>query len=192
MNKYILKSTLTAAGVLAVIGTVGAQAYTSHEQTGQVAEQQPVQQSGTPTDTVVGLQDPWDAMHEDMMRMQTHMQQMFNSAYHNFHTMGAGGRSVNAKVTLEEHGDNYIVRADIPGADESDINVNLDGRLLSISPQSQGAEKQTKDDGQIIRQESYANSFQQAFTLPGPVKANSMHTRFKDGVLTVTIPKATS
>ena len=37
MNKYILKSTLTAAGVLAVIGTVGAQAYTSHEQTGQVA-----------------------------------------------------------------------------------------------------------------------------------------------------------
>jgi HSP20 family protein len=85
-----------------------------------------------------------------------------------------------------------LVKADIPGAKESDISINLDGRLLSISAQTQTSEEQSSDNGQTIHEERYASSFQQAFTLPGPVQASGMHSQFQDGVLTVTIPKSTS
>jgi HSP20 family molecular chaperone IbpA len=42
----------------------------------------------------------------------------------------------------------------------------------------------------VTRQESSSSAFQQAFTLSGPVDASGMHSQYKDGVLTVTIPKA--
>jgi hypothetical protein len=59
----------------------------------------------------------------------------------------------------ENHGQASI------GAKEDDIAVNLDGRLLSISSQTQGREKQTADNGKVTRQKRYSGSFQQAFTL---------------------------
>jgi HSP20 family protein len=192
MNKHMLKPTLIAVGVLAVIGTVGAQPYYSHKRAEHVAAQQATPQSESSTAPVVGSRDPWGAMHADIMRMQAQMDQMFNSAFRDIHTVGADGQQTSAKVTLEEHGDDYVVKVNVPGANESDIDVNLDGSLLSISSQSQGVEKKTADNGKVVSQESYANSFQQAFTLPGPVNAAGMQTQFKDGILTVTIPKATS
>jgi HSP20 family molecular chaperone IbpA len=192
MNKPMLKRTLIAVGVLAVIGTVGAQAYYSHELAERVAAQKSIIQSGTTIVPGGEWSDPWTAMRTEMMRMQEQMDQMYNATFRDFHPTGGAGQKANVQVTLEEQGNDYVVKANIPGAKESDIDVNLDGRLLSISSQSQGREKQTGDNGQVIRHESYASSFQQAFTLPGPVNATGMQSHFKDGVLTVTIPKATS
>jgi HSP20 family protein len=192
MNRQNAKRTVLAVAVLALVGTVGAQTYYTHELAERVTAQETAQRSeGTATPDVV-LRDHWAAMHADIMRMQAQMDKLFNSSFDDFHAVGLGGQQVKAPVTLEEQGNNYVVRADIPGAKEGDINVNLDGRLLSISNRSQGGEKQTADNGQVVRQESYARSFQQAFTLPGPVNASGMQTHLQDGVLTVTIPKITS
>jgi HSP20 family protein len=126
-----------------------------------------------------------------MMRMQARVDRMFDDASQGVHTIPDNAfQPGGGKVTLEERDGNYLVKADIPGAKESDVDVNLDGRLLSISSQTQGQEKQTADNGQVTRQESYSSSFQQAFTLPGPVNASGMRSQYRDGVLTVTIPKA--
>jgi HSP20 family protein len=189
MNKHILKPTLITIGFLGVIGAVGTQAYYSHELADRLAAQEsaPVLQS-TAAPGAHPL-DPWAAIHADMMRMQAQMDQAFNGTFRDMHGTGLGGQDANAQVTVEEQGDNYVVKADIPGAKESDINVNLNGRLLSISSATKGGEQQKADNGQIVRQESYASSFQQALTLPGPVNASGMQTQFRDGILTVTIPK---
>jgi HSP20 family molecular chaperone IbpA len=192
MNKRMLKKSLIAAALLGVVGAVGAAAYHSHESAERVAGEQSAPQSESTPGSGVELRDPWAAMHADMRRMQAQMDQMFAFAFGDSRAAEPVGQQAKAQVTLEEQDGNYVVKADIPGASESDINVNLDGRLLSIFSSSQGGEKQTADNGQVIRQESYASSFQQAFTLPGPVNASGMQTRFKDGVLTVTIPKVTS
>jgi len=190
MNKPILKRSLVAAGLLALIGGVGAQTYYTHELAQRVAQQQSVHPIPGPLGPDDGWWDPWESLHGDMMRMRAEMDQAFDNAFRDFHARGFGEPVDEAKITLDQKGDNYVVTAQIPGADEKDIRVNLDGRLLSISSRIQGTEKQTADNGQVTRRERYASSFERAFTLPGPVNATGMHTGFKDGVLTVTLPKA--
>lgn len=191
MNRRLLTRTLIAVGVLAVVGTAGAQAYYTHQLAERVAARDAAPW-GEITAPAAHPMDPWAAMDTDIRHMQAQMDRMLNAAFRDVPAAGWVGQPGDAKVTLNDKGDDYVVKAVIPGAKKSDINVNLDGRLLSISSQSQGAEKQKADNGRVIRQEDYASSFQQAFTLPGPVNAAGMKTQFEDGKLTVTIPKATS
>lgn len=192
-NRSSLSRNLMAIALLGAFGAAGAQTDTPAEAATQGAPQATPQQAERTPAPRFEWRDPWAALHADMMRMQAQMDQMFNGALSDVNAGGVGNvQQSEPMVTLEEQGDSYVVKAEIPGASEGDINVKLDGRLLSISSQSQGGEQQTAENGQVIQQESYASSFQQAFTLPGPVEATGMQTRFRDGVLTVTLPKLTS
>lgn len=191
MNKQTFKQPLIAVGLLVLVGTVGAQTYYTHELARRVAAIDTEDPAATMPAPIAGQWDPWTTLHADMTRMQERMDRMFDSGFQNIYAVPRVAlQPVGDKVTLKDQDGNYVVKADIPGAKESDIAVNLDGRLLSISSQTQGREKQTADNGQVARQESYSSSFQQAFTLPGQVDASGMHSQYKDGVLTVTIPKA--
>jgi HSP20 family protein len=185
MNKPTVKRSLVAVGLLALIGAVGAETYYTHE----VAQKERAEPPATWAEPGEGWWDPWAGLHADMMRMRVEMDQAFDDAFREFHARGFEGPVSEAKITLDEKPDKYIVKAQIPGADKNDIRINLDGRLLSISSRIQGTEEQTADNGQVTRRESYARSFERAFTLPGPVNATAMHSDFQDGVLTVTLPK---
>jgi HSP20 family molecular chaperone IbpA len=194
MDKHSFTRPLITIGLLVLVGAVGAQTYYTHElakrvsgdDTGNVPEQSQV----TPHN---GNSDPWTVMQQEMLRMRTEMNKMFDHSFQDFQDLSPQGiMPGNANVSLEDQGNNYVVKADIPGAKENDIQVNLDGRLLSISAQTQGSQEQKTDNGKVIREENYASSFQRAFTLPTAVNAAGMHSQFHDGVLTVTIPKATS
>ncbi len=191
MNKRLLQKTLVAVGVLALVGTVGAETY-SHELTELSVTQEATPQAATTPDQGTELSGPWAAMRADMMDMQAQMDQLFNAGFADAHAVGLDGQQTIAQVNLKEQGNDYVVTANIPGASKDDINVKLDGRLLSISSRFHGGEKQTADNGQVIQQESYASNIQEAFTLPSPVNASGMHTQYQDGTLTVTVPKATS
>jgi HSP20 family protein len=191
MDKQAFKQPLIAVGLLALVGAVGAQAYYTHELAHRVAATDTEDPTATMPAPIAAQWDPWTTLHADMMRMQERMDRMFDSGFQNIYAMPhVMPQSAGSTVTLEDQDGNYVVKADIPGVKEGDIAVKLDGRLLSISSQTEGQEKQTADNGQVTRQESYSSSFQQAFTLPGPIDASGMHSRYKDGVLTVTIPKA--
>jgi HSP20 family protein len=189
MNRKIVKRSLIGLGLLAIVGAAGAAVYT-HE----VAEQQKSEQNAPIAEqTDDGWSDSWAALHSDMMRIQEDMNHQWAQAMDEFHHLpGATQMPASGSIQLKDQGDKYVVTANIPGASEHNINVNLDGRLLSISSQTQGADKTTNDQGQVIEQDRYTSTYQQAFTLPGPVNAVGMHTNFKDGLLTVTIPKLTS
>jgi HSP20 family molecular chaperone IbpA len=183
MNKRILKRSLATAAVIAVIGVVGAEAYSAEQEAANTTE-----------DTVVITEatDPWLALHADMMRMQAQMDQLMSSNMHQMQMMGWDNPADHSQVTLEDQGDNYLVKAKIPGVNENNIDINLNGRLLSLSSQTQGTEQLTSDQGKVTQKDQYVSTYQQAFTLPGPVKASGMKTQFKDNSLTITIPKATS
>jgi len=191
MNMQTFKQPLIAVGLLVLVGAVGAQTYYTHELARRVTASETQAPALSLAGQSTGQADPWMAMHADMMRMQERMDRMFDNGFQNIYSMpGVALQPVGDKVALTDQDGNYVVKADIPGAKESDIAVNLDGRLLSISSKTQGQEKQSADNGQVTRQERYSSAFQQAFTLPGPVNASGMHSQYQDGVLTVTIPKA--
>ena len=202
MNKRLITAGVTVGAVL-LIGSVSADAYYTHELAERVAARNvattpadPLSGSAlpsTPPGTPLGshaANDPLAAMTAQMARMQKQMDKMFNSAFQNPGGMDFVDGQGSAQVSLNEKGKDYVVTAKIPGAKKGDINVRLSGRLLTLSSKEESSNSKTANNGQLSQQEQYASSFQQAFTLPGPVNASEMKSTFKDGVLTLTIPKA--
>lgn len=202
MNKRLITTGVTVGAIL-LIGSVSADAYYTHELAKRVAAQNV---ATTPADPSSGstlhstspgsslapraANDPFAAMNAQMERMQKQMDKMFNSAFQNPSGMDFVDGQGSAQVSLNEKGKDYVVTAKIPGAKKGDINVRLSGRLLTLSSKEEGSNSKTANNGKLTQQDQYASSFQQAFTLPGPVNASKMQSTFKDGVLTLTIPKA--
>lgn len=203
MNKRrTLNQSLITIGVLGLLGAAGAATYaaqTAGKQAGtstnppQSAEQPFGASPSTRVPPGHGNWDPWLEMH----RMQERIDSLFAESWTRMEAEMAGLEPIVAvpsegEVTLKEEKNDYLVTAKLPGVKEGDLNVSLDGRLLRISAQSQSQERDTADNGQVVREEDYASSIQRAFTLPGPVDASKMQTQFGGGVLRVTIPKAAS
>jgi HSP20 family protein len=76
---------------------------------------------------------------------------------------------------------------EVPGLKREDIGVSLQDGALVIS----GERKAGKVEAgvEVHRQERFYGKFQRALTLPGPVTADKVKADYKDGVLTVTLPK---
>lgn len=94
----------------------------------------------------------------------------------------------NPKVDVFEK-DNYIVvKADIPGIDEKNLNVELEDHVLTISgTREEEHEKKEKNYHRIER--SYG-SFCRSVTLPDTIAADKIDANYKKGVLTINIPKS--
>jgi HSP20 family protein len=91
-------------------------------------------------------------------------------------------------IDVYEDKDNITVRAELPGMKQEDIEVSLQGDTLIIS----GERKQEEEhkEGQTYRAERFFGRFQRSLTLPQPVDASKIQASYKDGVLTITLPKS--
>ena len=87
-----------------------------------------------------------------------------------------------------ENKDNFVVKAELPGMKKEDINVSLHDGSLIISGERKS---ETHDEGtEIYRAERFFGKFQRAVSLPVTVAAHKVKADYKEGVLTVTLPKA--
>ena len=91
-------------------------------------------------------------------------------------------------VDIEEEEDKYVIKADLPGVDKKDIDVKLENGVLSIRGEKQ-TESETGKGTKRHRTERFHGSFARSFTLPDAVKADKVDASYKDGVLSLTIPK---
>jgi len=141
---------------------------------------------------------PFDARtwnpYEEIQRMQRDMDRMFNNTFDRFNSspdfqhLFRYGIST-PEIDVREDDSQYTVIVNLPGTDESDISVKLDGQKLTIKGE-QNYEKQNKDAmGNMIFRERRSGAFQRSITLPEPVRQNEMKTQVENGVLTITIPK---
>ena len=90
-------------------------------------------------------------------------------------------------VDVYEDKENFVVKAELPGMKKEDIDVSLHDGSLSIS----GERNEEKvENGEVYRSERYFGRFQRTVALPASVNAAQIKAQYKDGVLTVTLPKA--
>jgi HSP20 family protein len=91
-------------------------------------------------------------------------------------------------VDVEEGKDEVIVRAEVPGMTKEDISVTLQDNVLTL----RGEKKQEKKEkgATFHRVERSYGSFVRSFTLPTLVQADKVKAAYKDGVLTINLPKA--
>lgn len=90
-------------------------------------------------------------------------------------------------VDILEKDGNLILRIEIPGLEEKDIDLRLDGKTLTI----QGERRPEGDtDGYNYRQvESFYGSFSRSFDLPDSVDRDRISAAFRNGVLAITLPQ---
>ena len=102
--------------------------------------------------------------------------------------LSAADGAPRMRVDLSEQDEHYVVKADIPGVRKEDIDVRIDGNLVTLSAQSK-SEKEERDDGRVLfkeRQEGYAS---RSFALDCPVDEARSDARYEDGILTLNLPK---
>jgi len=90
-------------------------------------------------------------------------------------------------VDIQEKNEEYVVKAELPEVDKRDVKVTVEENLLTI----QGERKQEKEekDLKFHRVERSYGTFLRTFTLPEYVDGQKVTADFKDGVLTVHLPK---
>jgi HSP20 family protein len=92
------------------------------------------------------------------------------------------------RMDIEETEDSYLVRADLPGIDKKDLKVSLNDNVLTIKGERKHENEEKSKN--VFRMERTYGNFQRTCTLPAKVKSNDIKADYKDGVLTVTLPKA--
>ena len=90
-------------------------------------------------------------------------------------------------LDVYEDKDNYTVKTELPGMKKEDIEVSLHEGTLSISGERKSESKH--EDAEVYRAERFFGRFQRTVTLPSTVAADKVKAAYKDGVLTITLPK---
>ena len=91
-------------------------------------------------------------------------------------------------LDVHEDKDSFCVRLELPGMKREDIEVSLQDGSLIISGERK--EEKVNEETTVHRQERYYGKFSRALTLPTAVAGDKVKAQYRDGILTVTLPKA--
>ncbi len=116
-------------------------------------------------------QSPWSGL-------ETEIDRLFETALTSF---SDASTSTHFPVDLYEDNDNTYVRAELPGVNRDEINVEMVEDFLTIS----ATRKTPATDGQA--EQSF--SFSRSVNIPEEVQADKVSAAYENGVLTVTLPK---
>lgn len=101
---------------------------------------------------------------------------------------GEGVEAPQIKVDVNENDGAYTVKAEIPGVRKEDIDVRIDGAVVSLSAEVK-KEKEEKQGERVLRSERAYGYASRSFTLGSEVDAGKVQAKYESGVLTLTLPK---
>jgi HSP20 family protein len=127
----------------------------------------------------------------DFTRARGDIDRLFERFFDDVRAFGAHGegRAV-VRLDVAEYADRYQVRAELPGVDPEQLELELDGANLTLAGTKPRA---FADDGdQVLHRETAAGDFRRVVEFPLPVDADGVNARFEHGVLLVDVPKASA
>ncbi|HEY9902684.1 MAG TPA: Hsp20/alpha crystallin family protein [Candidatus Sericytochromatia bacterium] len=92
-------------------------------------------------------------------------------------------------LELAEAGDNFVLKAQLPGIDPKDIDVQVTPEAISISGERRY--ENTDEKPGYVRSEFRYGKFHRVLTLPAHIENDSVQAEYKDGILMLTLPKVT-
>ena len=130
----------------------------------------------------------WEPARE-LNTLQNEMNRLFNTFVDTPLPNGgaAGQRRWLPAMDLAETENDFVLRADLPGVSEEDVNIELEDSVLTISGQRKSEHEEHKEG--FHRVERGYGSFTRSLTLPEGVNAEAIKASFDRGVLEVRIPK---
>ncbi len=124
----------------------------------------------------------------DVFSIQDEVNRLFDSFFTRAPLRGDLAPVFTPAVDIEETGDEFVLRVDLPGMSQKDVKVSLMGDTLTI----RGERKQESDrkDGNMHRIERVYGSFERSFQLGTPVRGDKVKAQYHEGVLEIHVPKA--
>ena len=99
------------------------------------------------------------------------------------------GEEWTPAVNFFEKDGKYQVTADLPGMKKDDISVTFEDGMITISGKKEESSKEEENASYYMKETRYG-SFSRSFKVPGEVHADKVEATYKDGVLTVILPKS--
>ncbi|HEY7342779.1 MAG TPA: Hsp20/alpha crystallin family protein [Ktedonobacterales bacterium] len=133
----------------------------------------------------------WEPLR-DMMSLRDAMERLIQESF--LRPAGSILPAMRGAMPLDviERGDAYEIRASLPGIKPEDVQITVQGDVLTIrgATTSEQERKDDHDDENWILHERRSGSFYRSLTLPAPLDADRATARFEQGVLVLEIPKA--
>ncbi|MGB7061924.1 MAG: Hsp20/alpha crystallin family protein [Candidatus Zixiibacteriota bacterium] len=124
----------------------------------------------------------------DVVSVQDEMSRLFDDIFGQRSTRVQWTDGVwNPSVDITEDKDSVVVRAEMPGLNKDDIKISVQDSILTLK----GEKKQEKEEKETDyhRIERSYGSFCRSFQLPTTVRADKIKANYKDGVLSISLPK---
>ena len=130
------------------------------------------------------LLTPFTALQQEMNKLFDDLRGGWGSHPVSFEQLG----DFHAKVDIKDNDKDLVVSAELPGVEMKDISIALNQNSLVLKGEKK-VEKEEKEKGYYRMERSYG-SFYRAIPLPCEVERENIDAVYKDGVLTVTLPKS--
>jgi HSP20 family protein len=132
---------------------------------------------------------PWRPLRE-LEEMERHLEDVFGRPF-----LSAAWRRIPMEemgwapaIEVFEKEDKFVVKAELPGMKEEDIDVSVVGDTLTLKGEKK-AETEVKEEDYYCCERSYG-SFSRSIALPSNVDTKKIEASFEDGVLEISLPKA--
>lgn len=137
-------------------------------------------QNGSPT--------LWDPFHM-LETLQDDMNRLFDFSFSKWPEKSTGllQGGWSPAIDIYDEKDELIVKADLPGLTKDDIEVTIEGNILTLKGEKKHEEKTKEKD--YVREERFYGAFHRAIALPTSVDADKVKAAYKNGVLELTLPK---
>lgn len=140
---------------------------------------------GNRTGRNVAARDPFTALQTEMNRLFDDLWQGLGAGAP---AAGAGGALAAPQIDLQEDDENLYVVAELPGMSEDDVELTYNDGVLRIAGEKK-AEHEDQDRQVHVTERAYGR-FERQIPLHRAVNEEQISAAFKDGVLTVTLPKS--
>ncbi len=119
-----------------------------------------------------------------LMDMRDELNQLFGDLGF---TNDDGERFWAPSVDIAEESDKLVMTAELPGVDKKDVKINLHENVLTIEGEKTRS-FENKQEKFYSNERSYGK-FSRSFSLPAKIDASRIEAAYKDGILTITLPK---
>lgn len=137
--------------------------------------------SRSPSRALSGV-DPFSELHREMNRL------FDDFLFAGLHVPVSGAMMTAPRLDVRENVDELCVCADLPGVKPEDVELRMEGNLLTLRGEKRHESEQSQEDYHLM--ERGHGRFQRSIQLPFTPAPDEVHADFKDGVLTIHVPKS--
>ncbi len=128
----------------------------------------------------------WDPFRS-VSTLQEQVSRLFEDSFFRTRADESSLSAWTPSVDIYEDGDQLVIKADLPDVNEKDIDIRLENDTLSIRRERKFEKKVSEEN--YLRVERAYGTFCRSFALPSTVNAEQINAEYRNGVLTVTLPK---